>query len=85
MCIVYGDNVFSRRIAVDRRREVDGWPHPGPNHQDACKKRQPATTGVWFVESDVYNRWKQGLEPSFFWLYGKSMFLRLGSLPEFSI
>jgi hypothetical protein len=85
LCSVYGDNVFSRRIAEDPRREVDLWPDPGPNHQDACKKRQPPTTGAWFVERDAYNQWKQDPEPSLFWLYGKRMRLGLESLPEFSV
>ena len=63
-------------FTVDRRREVDGWPDPTPNHQDACKKRQRSTTGVWFLETAQYNEWKKGLEPFLFWLYGKRMFLR---------
>ena len=73
--IAYGAKILPRRIAENRRQEVDRWPDPTPNHRDACKKRLLSTTGVWFLETAQYNKWKMGLEPFLLWLYGKRMFL----------
>ncbi|KAF2738596.1 hypothetical protein EJ04DRAFT_41219, partial [Polyplosphaeria fusca] len=43
-------------------------PDPSTNYQKALKLRQ-ADTGIWFLESDTYNRWKTGAA-SPLWLYG---------------
>ncbi|KAF2178430.1 hypothetical protein K469DRAFT_438948, partial [Zopfia rhizophila CBS 207.26] len=43
-------------------------PDPSMNYQKALKKRQ-AETGLWFLESEQYSKWKTGA-PSSLWLYG---------------
>ncbi|MBK5652918.1 MAG: NACHT domain-containing protein, partial [Rhizobium sp.] len=43
-------------------------PDPSTNYQDALKLRQ-ADTGLWFLESDAYTRWKTSAT-SPLWLYG---------------
>jgi Cdc6-like AAA superfamily ATPase len=43
-------------------------PDPSLNYQKALKQRQ-ADTGVWFLESEQYAKWKTDAA-SFLWLYG---------------
>ncbi|ORY14383.1 hypothetical protein BCR34DRAFT_560322 [Clohesyomyces aquaticus] len=43
-------------------------PDPSTNYQKALKLRQ-ADTGLWFLESDAYNKWKTAAT-SPLWLYG---------------
>ncbi|KAF2790565.1 HET-domain-containing protein [Melanomma pulvis-pyrius CBS 109.77] len=67
----------SLAVQSDRRRwdeEVDKircWlsaPDPSTNYQKALKQRQD-DTGIWFLESDQYDRWKTDAA-SFLWLHG---------------
>jgi Cdc6-like AAA superfamily ATPase len=51
--------------------EIRRWlsaPDPSTNYRKAIKQRQN-DTGLWFLESDPYNRWKTD-SASFLWLYG---------------
>jgi hypothetical protein len=43
-------------------------PDPSSNYQKALKQRQ-ADTGLWFLESEQYSKWKTD-PTSFLWLYG---------------
>ncbi|KAI9873035.1 MAG: hypothetical protein M1830_000904 [Pleopsidium flavum] len=43
---------------------------PSSNHKTACKKHEP-TTGDWFLRSDDFEMWKNGMN-NFLWLHGKA-------------
>jgi hypothetical protein len=58
-------------LIADELQQIHRWlsaPDPSSNHNDACKMRQP-TTGTWFINGEVFKRWKSDLN-SFIWLYG---------------
>jgi hypothetical protein len=63
---------FCFNCSIDARiRTIRQWlsaPDPSTNYQKALKLRQ-ANTGLWFLESDTYTRWK-GAATTPLWLYG---------------
>lgn len=57
----------------DRFRNLTNWlsaPDPWTNHRSARERCEPQT-GNWFLQSDLYKRWKAG-DVSHLWLYGKA-------------
>ena len=70
-------NVQDQRSAIESmgldqsRRNIEGWlsaPDPSTNYNKA-KQQRLESTGLWFLESDTYTRWKtQG--NSILWLHG---------------
>jgi hypothetical protein len=65
-------------VADDRWTKFRQWlspPDPSTSHNSACQKRQP-TTGVWFTESQHFNKWKDSPN-SFLWLHGIRTFSSL--------
>ncbi|KAI4719471.1 hypothetical protein E4T48_04368 [Aureobasidium sp. EXF-10727] len=55
----------------NHQKEIKDWlsaPDPHSNYTDALKKRHEGT-GLWFIDSDIFTRWKQQTG-SFLWLHG---------------
>jgi hypothetical protein len=66
------DDVSTNLWSLDGKlAKICRWlsaPDPSLNYQKALKQRQ-ADTGVWFLESEQYAKWKTDTA-SFLWLYG---------------
>jgi Cdc6-like AAA superfamily ATPase len=67
-----GSHELNANSSVDAKLcKIRQWlsaPDPSTNYQKALKLRQ-AETGLWFLESNEYTRWKNNAT-SPFWLYG---------------
>jgi hypothetical protein len=63
---------FRSKCAIDAKLcKIRQWlsaPDPSTNYQKALKLRQP-DTGLWFLESDAYTRWKSAATTPL-WLHG---------------
>jgi hypothetical protein len=63
---------FHAKCSIDAKLcKIRQWlsaPDPSTNYQKALKLRQ-ADTGLWFLESDAYTRWKRAATTPL-WLYG---------------
>ena len=58
-------------ITDDYHEKIHRWlaaPDPSVNQDEACKKRQE-TTGLWFIQSKVFESWKVK-SGSMLWLHG---------------
>jgi hypothetical protein len=60
-------------LAEDQRKKIIDWllpPDPRTNHESAHQRHEPGT-GVWFLRSEQYQRWKAG-SIRHLWLCGKA-------------